>query len=86
MGKILHVGHLSSSVTNEGLLVKFGPFGTVASADVIRDQHTGRSKGFAFIEMVTEAQAQTAIDRLNFSQYNGLTMSVRAPREPEQRQ
>jgi RNA recognition motif-containing protein len=80
MGKKLRVVNLSSSVTNEDLFRKFGQFGTVESAEVMRDQHTGRSKGFGFVEMATDAQALAAIRRLNFSQYGGLTMGVSAIR------
>lgn len=85
MGKKLRVVNLSSSVTNEDLFRKFGQFGTVESADVVRDQHTGRSKGFAFVEMATDAQARTAIDRLNFSQYDGLTVGVSEARPRRKR-
>jgi RNA recognition motif-containing protein len=80
MGKKRRVGNLSSPVTNEDVCVEFGQFGTVESAAVIRGQHTGRSKGFGFVEMATDAQAQTVIDRLSFSQYDGLTMGVRQAR------
>lgn len=85
MGKKLRVVNLSSSVTNEDLLVKFGQFGTVEFADIARNRHTGRSKGFGFVEMATDAQAQAAISRLNFSQYGGLTMGVSAVRSKRTR-
>jgi cold-inducible RNA-binding protein len=80
MGKKLRVGNLPSSVTNEDLVAKFSQFGTVQFADVARDQHTGRSKRYGFIKMATDAQAQAAIRRLNFSQYDGLTIGVSAVR------
>jgi RNA recognition motif-containing protein len=86
MGKTLRVGNLPFSITSEDLLVKFGQFGRVESADVIRDEKTGRSKGFAFVEMATDGQARAAIDRLNFSQFQGLTMGVSEARSMRKRQ
>ena len=81
MGKTLRVANISYSITSEDLTVKFSNFGTVVSADVIRDERTGRSKGLGLVEMATEGQAKAAIDHLNFSQLNGLTLGVReAPR------
>jgi len=80
MGIKLRVGNLSPSVTNEELCAKFSQFGTVEFVDVVRDQQTGQSKGFGFVQMATDAQAQAAISRLNFSQYGGLTMGVSSVR------
>lgn len=85
MGKKLRVGNLPHSVTDEDLCTKFGQFGTVESAEVIRDKHSGRSKGIGFVKMATDAQAQAAISRLNFSQYDGLTMGVSAVRSKRPR-
>ncbi len=76
MGRKLRVGNLSSSVTNEDLCVRFGQSGTVKSAEVIRDQHTGRSKGFVCVELATDAQTLAAMSRLNFSQHGGSTTGV----------
>jgi RNA recognition motif-containing protein len=62
----------------------FGQYGTVQSAQVIQDRDTGRSKGFGFVEMDTEAEAQAAIQGLNDQEYEGrrLTVNEAKPREP----
>ena len=65
MGKKLYVGNLTYSVASSDLQDWFTPFGTVQSAQVISDRDTGRSKGFGFVEMDTDAQAQAAIQGLN---------------------
>jgi RNA recognition motif-containing protein len=84
MGEKLRVGNLPFSVTNKDRVAKFIPSGNVQFADVVRDQHTGRSKRYGFIKMATYAQAQAAIRRLirllNFFQYDGLTIGVNAVR------
>lgn len=65
MGKKLYVGNLSYSVTEEALSELFATAGEVESVTVITDRRTGRSKGFGFVEMATEAAAQQAIGQLN---------------------
>ena len=60
MGKKLYVGNLTNSVSSSNLQEWFTPFGTVQSAQVIQDRDKGRSKGFGFVEMDTDAQADTA--------------------------
>lgn len=76
MGKTLHVGNLSSSTTDDELLLMFARFGDVESAIVTRDAQTGRSKGFGIVEMASVTAAATAISRLNFTQNDGLIMGV----------
>jgi RNA recognition motif-containing protein len=65
MGRKLYVGNLPYSATDESLTETFSQYGTVESASVIIDRDTGRSKGFGFVEMSTDAEAQTAIQELN---------------------
>jgi len=78
MGKKLHVGNIPSYSTEEDLSTLFSRFGLVEFVKVIRDKHTGLSKGFALVEMSTDTEAKTAISRLNFTQYDGLIMGVSA--------
>ena len=84
MGKRLHVGNLTYSVTHSNLEEWFSQYGTVQSAQVITDRDTGRSKGFGFVEMDTDAQAQAAIQGLNDQEHGGrrLTVNEAKPREP----
>jgi len=65
MSKKLYVGNLSYKVTEADLMKKFGEFGECVSANVVADKFSGQSKGFAFVEMVTEEGAQEAIKKLN---------------------
>lgn len=86
MGKKLYVGNLSYNMTDEALAETFAAFGTVQSAKIITDRETGRSKGFGFVEMSTDAEAQEAISKLHGSQNNGRALTVneakpQAPRE-----
>ena len=76
MGKKLHVGNLTYSVTSSDLQGWFTPFGTVQSAQVIQDRDTGRSKGFGFVEMDTDAQAQAAIQGLHDQDHDGRRLTV----------
>ncbi len=69
----LYVGNLSYSTTEDDLRTLFAQAGTVASVALIKDRDTGQSKGFAFVEMSTQAEAQKAI-----SQFNGQTLKDRA--------
>ena len=84
MGKKLYVGNLTYSVTHSNLEEWFSQYGTVQSAQVITDRDTGRSKGFGFVEMDTDAQAQAAIQGLNDQEHDGrrLTVNEAKPREP----
>ena len=83
MGKKLYVGNLTYSVTHSNLEEWFAQYGTVQSAQVIQDRETGRSKGFGFVEMDSEAQAQAAIQGLNDQEHDGrrLTVNEAKPRE-----
>ena len=83
MGKKLYVGNLAYSVTDQTLEQLFGQHGTVQSAQVIMDRDTGRSKGFGFVEMSSDQEAQAAIAALNGQQVDGrsLTVNEAKPRE-----
>ena len=76
MGKRLYVGNLPYSVDEPDLSEKFSAYGTVESTKLITDRNTGRSKGFAFVEMETESEAQAAIEALNGPDYDGRPMTV----------
>ncbi len=80
MGKKLYVGNLPDSATEKDLSDKFAAFGTVKSVKLITDRDTGRTRGFGFIEMASEAEAQAAIDSLNSSDYEGRPMKVNEAR------
>jgi RNA recognition motif-containing protein len=83
MGKKLYVGNLSYGVTDGELQAMFEPYGTVQSAQIIMDRDTGRSKGFGFVEMGSDQEAQAAIAGLNGNQSGGraLTVNEAKPRE-----
>src|SRR3989338_1834950 len=76
MNKKLYVGSLPYSTTEDDLRNLFSPFGTIASARIITDKFTGRSKGFGFVEMVTEEEAQKAIDGNNGKDIEGRALVV----------
>ncbi len=80
MGRKIYVGNLPYSATEQDLSNKFAAYGTVESAKLITDRENGRSKGFGFIEMASEAEAQAAIDSLNGSDYEGRPMKVNEAR------
>src|SRR5271157_3393915 len=80
MGKKLYVGNLTDSVSSTQLQEWFTPFGTVQSAQVIEDRDLGRSKGFGFVEMDTDAQAEAAIQGLNDHEHEGRRLMVSAAR------
>ena len=80
MGKKLYVGNLPDSATEQDLSDKFAAFGTVKSVKLITDRDTGRSRGFGFIEMASEAEAHAAIDSLNGTDYDGRPMKVNEAR------
>lgn len=86
MGKKIYVGNLSFNMDEGTLNSLFAEFGNVESARIITDRDTGRSKGFAFIEMSTDSEANAAIEKLNGSEQLGRAMNVSeakpmAPRE-----
>ena len=76
MGKKIYVGNLSYSVDDQTLSDLFAAYGTVESAKVVTDRDSGRSKGFGFVEMSTEAEASSAIEKLNGSEQMGRAMNV----------
>lgn len=76
MGKKLYVGNLPYAVDTQTLSDIFGQFGTVESVNIISDRETGRSKGFGFIEMSSESEAQKAIEELNGKDCEGRPMTV----------
>ncbi|MNK06297.1 RNA recognition motif [compost metagenome] len=84
MGKKIYVGNLSFNVDSNQLSDVFAEFGTVDSANVIMDRDTGRSKGFAFVEMSTDSEAQAAIQKLNGMELAGRAMNISEakPQEP----
>ncbi len=83
MGKKLYVGNLAYSVNSSDLEALFASFGKVESAQVIEDRESGRSKGFGFVEMSTDQEAQAAIQGLNGQDNGGrpLTVNEAKPRE-----
>jgi RNA recognition motif-containing protein len=85
MSKKLYIGNLSYNITDEALADTFAQFGTVESARIITDRDSGRSKGFAFVEMSTAEEAQTSIDKLNGSQLDGRTMNVSEAKPREEK-
>src|SRR5271169_3685902 len=80
MGKKLYVGNLTYGVTDSDLQTMFAPHGTVESAQVIMDRDTGRSKGFGFVEMSADKEAQAAIAALNGKEVNGRALTVNEAR------
>ena len=85
MGKKLYVGNLTYAVTDSALAQMFEAHGTVQSAQVIMDRDTGRSKGFGFVEMGSDAEAQAAIAALNGKEMEGRNLTVNEARPREER-
>ena len=85
MGKKLYVGNLTYGVTDSALLQMFEPHGTVQSAQIIMDRDTGRSKGFGFVEMGSDQEAQAAIAALNGKEVDGRSLTVNEARPREDR-
>ena len=85
MGRKLYVGNLPYSATESALANKFSAFGTVESVKLITDRDTGQSKGFGFIEMGSNAEAQATIDGLNGADYEGRPMKVNEAKPQEKR-
>jgi len=85
MGKKLYVGNLSYSVRDDDLQQKFSEFGGVQSAKVMMDRDSGRSKGFGFVEMSSDAEAQAAISGMNGQNVDGRDMVVNEARPMEPR-
>ncbi len=85
MAKNIYVGNLAWSVTSDELLDLFGQFGKVVSAQVISDRETGRSRGFGFVEMESDEEAQKAIEAINGSTHQNRQLTVNIAREREER-
>jgi RNA recognition motif-containing protein len=85
MGNKLYVGNLAYSVRDESLQSAFSQFGTVTSAKVMMDRETGRSKGFGFVEMGSDAEAQAAINGMNGQALEGRPLVVNEARPREER-
>lgn len=83
MSKKLYVGNLSFDTTSDDLLALFGPHGTVTSAQIVTDRETGRSRGFAFVEM--HDGADEAVAALNGAQLSGRTLTVNEAKPREER-
>jgi RNA recognition motif-containing protein len=85
MGKKLYVGNLSYQVDSSELEQMFGQYGQVTSAQIINDRDTGRSKGFGFVEMSSDTEAQAAIEALNGQEHGGRALTVNEARPREER-
>ena len=85
MGNKLYVGNLPYSFRDEDLQQTFSPFGAIASAKVMMERDTGRSKGFGFVEMGSDAEAQAAINGVNGQQHGGRALVVNEARPMEPR-
>jgi len=81
----IYVGNLSYRMSDDDLRNAFSPFGEVSSARIIMDRDTGRSKGFGFVEMPDDNQAQEAISKLDGSDLEGRTVKVNVARPREER-
>jgi len=85
MGKKLYVGNLSYQVDSSELEQLFSQHGTVESAQIINDRETGRSKGFGFVEMASDDEAQAAIAALNGQEHGGRALTVNEAKPREER-
>lgn len=85
MAKKLYVGNLSYGTSDSSLQQLFEQYGTVLSAQVIMDRESGRSKGFGFVEMQSDSEAQAAIDGLNQHEVDGRPLTVNEARPREDR-
>jgi RNA recognition motif-containing protein len=85
VGKKLYCGNLSYNTSSSDLEQLFAEYGTVQSAEVIMDRDTGRSKGFGFVEMGSDGEAQAAIEGLNLKEHDGRALAVNEARPREDR-
>lgn len=76
MGKKIYVGNLAFTTSEEDLRSMFSVHGSVESTKLVTDRETGRSKGFAFVEMSTDTEAQTAIEKLNGTEQFGRSLNI----------
>jgi RNA recognition motif-containing protein len=85
VGKKLYCGNLSYNTSSADLEQLFAPFGNVQSAEVIMDRDTGRSKGFGFVEMSSDAEAAAAIEGVNLKEHDGRSLTVNEARPKAER-
>ncbi len=85
MGRKLYVGNMTYDVDSSDLEELCAEFGSVSSAEIISDRVTGQSRGFGFVEMSSDAEAQAAIEGLNGREYKGRTLTVNEARPRERR-
>jgi len=85
MGRKLYVGNLGFNVSSADLEQLFAPHGTVQSAQVVTDRSTGQSRGFGFVEMDSDQEAQAAIAALNGQEHDGRALTVNEARSRESR-
>jgi len=85
MGKNIYVGNLPYDTTRDDLVQLFQTFGTVTNGQVIIDKFSGRSRGFGFVEMTNDEEAQAAIEALNGSPFGGRPLTVNEARPREER-
>ncbi|HEX8249668.1 MAG TPA: RNA-binding protein [Pyrinomonadaceae bacterium] len=85
MSMKLYVGNLSFETSNNDLEEMFGEIGTVESARIIEDRETGRSRGFAFVEMSSNEEGQNAIEKFNGKEVNGRNLNVNEAKPREER-
>jgi RNA recognition motif-containing protein len=85
VGKKLYCGNLSYNTSSSDLEQMFSEYGRVQSAEVIMDRDTGRSKGFGFVEMSSDAEAAAAIEGLNMKEHDGRALAVNEARPREER-
>ena len=81
----IYVSNLSWGTTSESLQELFAEYGEISSANIIKDRDSGRSRGFGFVEMPNDANAQKAIDELNNSDFEGKTITVNMARPKTER-
>ena len=81
----LYVGNLSFNTSNQDLTELFGTVGTVQSANIIEDRETGRSRGFGFVEMSSQAEGQDAISQMNGKEIDGRSLKVNEAKPQENR-
>jgi RNA recognition motif-containing protein len=84
MAAKIYIGNLSFNTTTQDLEDMFGEFGTVQSVNIIEDRETGRSRGFAFVEMASNEEAQNAISALNGKEIDGRSLTVNEARPREE--
>ena len=81
----IYVGNLSYEITDDEVKDLFSPHGEISSVSIIKDKHSGQSKGFGFIEMPNQAEAEEAIKALNESELKGRNIKVNQARPREER-